>query len=77
MDVLLASIVFFFIGRLSVDRSFESKTVTAIKRKIKRTPKAGVLPFKQAEEFTDEFKEDKKIEKIWKDSGFANKLGDD
>ena len=77
MDILLTGIVgiiFYFIGRYSVGN--KEVQIQTIKNTIKKKPKAGVLPFKQHEEFTQEYKDDKKLEKHWIDSGFLKAVKD-
>ena len=70
--ILLSAIIFYLIGRYSVISKEEEKVLTTkIKRKLKKRPNAGVLPFKTQEDFDDEASGDKALEKRWKESGFA------
>jgi len=71
--LLLTAITFYFIGRYSKTEVIEEKIVE-IKQKLskKPQPRAGVLPFKQPEEFTSEYKNDKELEKQWIESGKAD-----
>ena len=70
--ILLSAIIFYLIGRYSVISKEEEKVLTTkIKRRLKKRPSAGVLPFKTQEDFDDEASGDKALEKRWKESGFA------
>lgn len=74
--ILITALLFFYIGKYSHTKA-EQEIITKAIRKIKKRPKAGVIPFKTPEDFEDERSGDKALERQWRESGFADRIKQD
>lgn len=81
---VILGVSWFVVGRWSVttkrhENEPSSETIDTIVEAVHPTkiishPRAGVIPFKQAEEFTKEAQEDTELEKEWIASGIAEEI---
>jgi len=68
IGTLITAIVFYFIGRYSHTNEIEQKVIE-MKHKLKKKPKAGVIPFKTQEDFEYEKSGDKALDDEWNRPG--------
>lgn len=80
--ILITALIFFFLGRFArtthasdeLDTSIEA-LITKTKNTVRKPhPKAGILPFKQPEDFEPEAIQDKALEEQWIKSGIADEV---
>ena len=75
LGILITAIIFFFIGFFSSSKEGQDSVRKKIpKLKKKKKLKAGVIPFKTAEELEDIKSGDKALDDHWKSSGIADML---
>ena len=65
MEILLTAIIFFFLGRYSLNEEKDTKKLQIIAKKLKRKQKSGPIDFPTPEQEKYVGSEEEKIDKDW------------